>query len=199
LRHAYEGLVVAQATRNPFEIERIRLQRRIDGALANGGKMSPAYAERFDLLKKGLNKLMAAGARTPEEAAELVTRIARIARSGAKLELETLKVWPDDPKTRPAAAFFVNERIDLLIREAETFRNDYRNAEYRNIFLALKKPLPFAGAKQNAPPGSADSGPAKPDPELDTLRYCGYLLGSVVFGCWVLTSLALAYQSRRTR
>ena len=199
LRYAYEGMVVAQATRNPFEIERIRLQRRIDGALANGGKMSAAYEERFDLLKKGLNKLMAAGARTPEEAAELVTRIARIGRSGAKLELETLKVWPDDPKTRPASAFFVNERIDLLIREAETFRNDYRNAEYRNIFLALKKPLPFAGAKKNAPAGSADSGPTKPDPEMDTLRYCGYLLGSVVFGCWVLTSLALAYQSRRTR
>jgi hypothetical protein len=161
--------------------------------MGTGGAMSPELAERFELLKKGLNNLMASGAATPEEAADLVARISRVARSGSKLEVETMKIWPDDPKTAPTAKFFVNDRIDLLIREAETFRNDYRTKEYRNIFLALKKPLPFAGPK-----------PAKPaqgeaEPLVDTTRFCGYLLGTVVICCWMITSLALFFQSRRTR
>ena len=30
LRYAYEGMIVTQAVRNPFEVERVRLQRRVD-------------------------------------------------------------------------------------------------------------------------------------------------------------------------
>jgi hypothetical protein len=201
LRYAYEGMVVSQATRNPFEVERIRLQRRIDAMMAHGGEMTPEQEERFDMLKKGLNNLMATGASTPEEAAELVSKIARVARSGTKLEVETMKVWQDGPGVRPAAEFFLNERIDLLIREAETFRNDYRNTRYRNVFLALKKPLPLAGRKLVTPVGQeeADSDKRKRDPEVETVRYCGFLLGGLVICCWILASLALSYQNRRTR
>ena len=107
--------------------------------------MDAAQTEHFELLKEGLRRLLAAGAVTPEEAGALVSRIARIARFGSKLEVETMKVWPDKATARPASEFFVNERIDLLVREAETFRNDYRDKHYRNIFLALQKPLPLAG------------------------------------------------------
>ena len=193
LRYAYEGMVVAQATRNPFELERLRIQRRIDGALAGGGAMSPELEARFDLLKTGLNNLMASGAASPEEAADVVARISSIARTGSKFDVENMKIWPDDPKASSTAKFFVNDRIDLLIREAETFRNDYRSKEYRNIFLALKKPLPFAAAKPDKP--AAD----QLEPVVDTVRYCGYLLGAVVICCWMVTSLALFYQNRSTR
>ena len=201
LRYAYEGMVVAQATRNPFELERIRLQRRIDAMRDGRGEMDAAQSERFELLKEGLRRLLAAGAVSPEEAGDLVERIARIARNGTKLEVETMKVWPDKPKVSPASEFFVNERIDLLVREAETFRNDYRNKGYRNIFLALEKPLPFAGAKPVEPSGEAGKA-ARLDHskwEIETKKYCGLILVGLVFACWILASLILAHQNRRTR
>ncbi|MCX6875840.1 MAG: ATP-binding cassette domain-containing protein [Verrucomicrobia bacterium] len=201
LRYAYEGMLVAQATRNPFELERIRLQREIDAMRDRGGEMNAAQAERFELLKEGLRRLLAAGAVTAQEAADLVARIARIARFGTKLEVATMKVWPGDAAVSPASGFFVNERIDLLVREAETFRNDYRNTEYRNIFLALEKPLPFAGSKQAHPAG----GTGQPVPagafewEIETKKFCGLALVGLVFGCWIVASFILSYQNRRTR
>lgn len=200
LRYAYEGMVVTQATRNPFEVERIRLQRRVDAVLKQeaetGVATTPLGLERFELLKEGVRRLLAAGATDADEAQNLLQRIVRIAKAGGKLEVETMKVWPDDPKARAASEFFVNDRIDLMVREAETFRQDYRNTEYRNIFLALKKPLPFAGPKKEdrGREPIIDSGR-----EVDTLRYCTTVLLAVVFGCWVATSLALSYQNRRTR
>jgi ABC-type multidrug transport system ATPase subunit len=200
LRYAYEGMVVAQATRNPFELERIRLQHKIDALRDQGREMDAAQAERFELLKEGLRRLLAAGAETPQEARVLVERIARIARFGKKLEVETMKVWPDAKAASPASEFFVNERIDLLVREAETFRNDYRNKEYRNIFLALEKPLPFAGAKPEEPNGTTRKLKAarKSTPEVETIRYCGFVLVGLVAGCWAVASSVLSYQSRRT-
>jgi len=200
LRYAYEGLVVTQATRNPFEVERIRPQRRVDSMIEreakSGVKPTRQELERFELLKEGVRRLLAAGATDVDEAGELVERIVRMAKSGEKLEVETMKVWPDDPKARAASEFFVNDRIDLMVREAETFRQDYRNTEYRNIFLALKKPLPFAGKKR----GGDEPEPAvEPEVEVDTIRYSAVMMAIVVFGCWVITSLALSYQNRRTR
>ena len=200
LRYAYEGMVVAQATRNPFELERIRLQQSIDAMRDSGGEMNAAQAERFELLKEGLRRLLAAGAVTREEAADLVERIARIARFGNKLEVETMKVWPDKAAARPASEFFVNERTDLLVREAETFRNDYRNKGYRNIFLALRKPLPFAGAKPEVPGGEAGKavrvGQSKW--EIETKKYCSLVLVGLVFVCWIVASFILSHQNRRT-
>ncbi len=200
LRFAYEGMVVAQATRNPFELERIGLQSKIDAMLDAGGEMTEAQAERFELLKEGLRRLLAAGAQTPEEAAALVSRIARIARYGNKLEVKTMKVWPEHGAARPASEFFVNERIDLLVREAETFRNDYRNAGFRNIFLALKQPLPFAGRKLPEPTSGASerSRPGYSKWEIETQQYCGLVLMGLVGACWISASLILSYQNRRT-
>lgn len=40
LRYAFEGMLIGQATRNPFEIERIRLQRKIDRFLEKRGSLS---------------------------------------------------------------------------------------------------------------------------------------------------------------
>ena len=200
LRYAYEGMVVTQATRNPFERERIGLQRRIDAIVdreaATGQAPAGEEYRRFNLLKEGLRRLLAAGARDETEAAERIKRIARIATRGKELEMESLKIWPDHPATRPASEFYVNQRIDLLIREAETFRQDYRNTEYRNIFLALKKPLPI-GRRQN----SADdivSGGNTAGVEVNTIRYCVTVLLTVVLGCWAITSAALARQNRKT-
>ncbi|RYD24857.1 MAG: hypothetical protein EOP87_25440 [Verrucomicrobiaceae bacterium] len=205
LRYAYEAMIVSQATRNPFEVERVRLQRSIDRNIGNAADGGPGV-ERLELLKEGLRRLMAAGATTPNEAGELVTRIMEATREGKKGEVETMKIWPDDEdQARPAAEFFVNERIDLMVREAETFRNDYRNKEARNIFLALKKPLPFSHRKQEAAPEGPLSGvtaQAEIDRindsfQLETQRYSGAVLILLVIGCGIASSAILYVQNRK--
>ncbi len=196
LRYCYEAMVVAQATRNPFEIQRIRLQRWIDRGRDSEAPAGSEKEQRFELLKEGLRRLLAAGASTPAEAAELVSRINRIARTGSKIEVETMQVWPeDDPEARPASEFFVNERIDLLVREAETFRNDYRNERMRNVFLALKKPLPFHEARVPKEPGEVFDG----SDQIETQRYCGWILMSIIVGCGVTSTIVISRQNRRTR
>lgn len=196
LRYAYEAMIVAQATRNPFEAERLRLQRRIDRVRAQAEPMTEQQAERFDLVKEGLRRLLASGASSREEALNMIARIRRISTSGTRIEVETMKVWPeDDPKARPASEFFVNERIDLLVREAETFRNDYRNKDRRIVFHALKKPIPFMTAKT----GETASQYIERDDEIETQRYCGILLGGLIVGCGVVTTIIISRQNRQTR
>ena len=195
LRYVYEAMIVAQATRNPFEAERLRLQRRIDRARAQDGPMTAPQVERFELVKEGLRRLLAAGAKTPEEAANLVARIRRIATSGTRIEVETMKVWPEnDRKARPASEFFVNERIDLLVREAETFRNDYRDKARRIIFHALKKPIPLMTAKTGKTPQEY----VERDDEIETQKYCGIVLAGIIIGCGGLSILIISRQNRQT-
>lgn len=202
LRYSYEAMVVAQATRNPFELERIRLQRRVDRIRDDADGVPPGQEERFELLKEGLRRLLAAGASDPDEARDLVTRITRMARSGTRVEVETMMVWPeDDPQARPASEFFVNDRIDLMVREAETFRNDYRNeGERRNVFLALRKPLPF-GLGGAAVTEDAGSPPVVNDSAwgVETHHYCAAVLLTIVIGSGVISTLVVSRQNRLTR
>jgi hypothetical protein len=157
--------------------------------------MSPAQVERFDLIKEGLRSLLASGASSRKEAEHLVSRIRRTATSGTRIEVETMKVWPDDDtKARPASEFFVNERIDLLIREAETFRNDYRDTGRRIVFHALKKPIPFMQAKT----GPSVREYVERDDEMDTQRYCGFILAGIIVGCGVISILIISRQNRQT-
>ncbi len=196
LRYAYEAAVIAQATRNPFEAERLRLQRRVDKVRERQNPMTSDQSERFDLVKEGLRRLLAAGATSKEEALAMISRIRRTSTSGSRIEVEAMKVWPENqPKARPASEFFVNERIDLVVREAETFRNDYRNKRQRAVFYALKKPLPFMGEK--IAPGTAEY--RGDDGLVDTDRYCGFILGSIILGCGVASALIITRQNRQVR
>lgn len=205
LRYAYEAMIVSQAVRNPFEVERIRMQRKIDAFLDREGGAGPEQAERFDLLKEGLRRLLASGARNREEAAELVARIRDVATSGQRIEVETLKVWPDDEKNaRPTSEFFVNERIDLMVREAEIFRNDYRNKKRRIVFHALKKPLPWetiTGKKTASAEaiGKSEARDAMDNGLVDTQKYCGWILLGYIVICLGATTINLARQNRQTR
>ncbi len=194
LRYAYEGMIVSQAVRNPFEVERIRLQRKIDRARRPENVTNFEVDEQFELAKEGLRRLLAAGATDKAEAADLVERIRRISSSGTRIEVETMKVWPDDDtNARPASDFFVNERIDLLIREAETFRNDYRNTHNRVVFHALKKPLPWI-----ADPPAEGVVFIEPRGHIDTQRYCGYILAMMILSCILTTIHLVSRQNRQT-
>lgn len=194
LRYAYEGMIVSQAVRNPFEVERIRLQRKIDRARRPENVTNFEVDEQFELAKEGLRRLLAAGATDKAEAADLVERIRRISSSGTRIEVETMKVWPEDETSaRPASDFFVNERIDLMIREAETFRNDYRNTHNRVVFHALKKPLPWI-----AEPPASGVVFKEPSGHIDTQRYCGYALIMMILGCILTTIFLVSRQNRQT-
>ena len=180
LRQAFEGMVVTQATRNPYEVERIRIQRRVDGVKEITTRLEPQVAERLQLMLIALVKLGGAEATNAEDAGQLAERIANLARGGSRLEIESVKVQSKDPAARPISHFFVNNRVDLLIREAETFRVDYRNEDTpRHIFLALKKPFG--------------------NDWIDTVIYDGAILVFVILGSGIATTLALTIQNRRTR
>ncbi len=180
LRHAFEAMVVTQATRNPYEVERVRIQRRVDAIKDIETTLDPAVQERLHLMLEGLVKLGAAEAVNAPDAQELAESITLIARGGSRSQVESFKVQNSDKRARPISEFFVNDRIDLLVREAETFRLDYRNADKpRLIFLALKKP--FGGNW------------------IDTLDYDAGLLIMVILGTGFCTAAVLGIQNRRTR
>jgi ABC transport system ATP-binding/permease protein len=196
LRYAYEAMIVAQATRNPFEVERIRLQRRIDSARSKQEPMLPKQAERFEQLKEGLRRLLASGASSREEALDVVQRIRRISISGTPIEVETMKIWPEnDSDARPASEFFVNERIDLLVREGETFRNDYRNTERRVVFHALQKPIPFMKPSVNGESITYQ----EPEDQIETQKYCGIILALIILACGVISTITITRQNRQTK
>jgi hypothetical protein len=178
LRYAFEGMLVAQATRNPFELERIRLQRRIERARDMGGELGTNELEHFEMVKEGLRRLLASGAENEHEARQLVERIRGMVDDGTPIEVATMKVWPEGKGVKPTYTFFVNERIDLLVREAETFRNDYRNEKPRHIFLALEKPMPFL------------------DEEMETMKFCGWVLFVVILSCGGIAAWVISRQNR---
>lgn len=180
LRYAYEAMVVSQATRNPFDLQRLRVQRRIDIALASDQPLGGATASRLNVLKAALTRISAAGATSPRRAESIIRRLAALARTGSLLEVETLKIWPaEDQAARPCSEFFVNSRIDLMHRQAESHRTDYRNTGPRNVFLARVKTV-----------GNSTIGTV----ELTTAT-----LFAIILACLALASTAVSLQNRRTR
>jgi hypothetical protein len=183
LRYAYESMIISQAVRNPFERERLSLQRRLE-QLTQQKELAKGQAERLEIMKTGLTKLLAAGAPRAAEAEELTMAIANVARRGTREQIDDLRVWPQQvakgKKIESISDYFVNSRIDLMTREAETFRTDYRNKKKRAIFLAIEQPL-------------------WGDEWIRTDRRNGILLGLLIFSGPALTTWLLGRQNRRVR
>ncbi|MES2982295.1 MAG: ATP-binding cassette domain-containing protein [Verrucomicrobiota bacterium] len=207
LRYAFEGMLIGQATRNPFEIERIRLQRKIDRFRDKEQEPTPEQIESFEMTKEGLRRLLASGARNTKEGKELVARIRRMVNTGTPIEVSTMKVWPKGDDVRPTYKWFVNDRIDLLVREAETFRNDYRNKDPRHVFLALEKPIPFYDLftpDKNDPKNRylpkvspKDKIEGSEVGQIETMKFCGFILLFVSLGCCVLSARFIRQQNRK--
>jgi len=182
LRYAYEAMVLTQAQRNPFDLERIRIQRRIDTFKTLPGNLDPVVAERFEILKLALHRLVAAEATHADQASALASEFMRLARGGTRLELESLEIRPDSPDARPLSEFFVNERLDLMVQEADSFRTDWRNEKIgrrADVFLAERKPI-FGT-------------------DLLSIQLDGLVLGLVNLLACALTAITLLIQSRRVR
>jgi ABC-type multidrug transport system ATPase subunit len=209
LRYAFEGMLIGQATRNPFEVERIRLQRKIDRFRDAGNEPTPEKLEDLEMAKEGLRRLLASGARDSGEAHQLVSRIRRIVNTGTPIEVSSMNVWPKGDEVRPTYKWFVNDRIELLVREAETFRNDYRNKEPRHVFLALKKPIPFYDQfkfftkdpeKLVAERFTHIHGAqADPDGQIETMKFCGAILLFVILSSCLLSARLIHVQNRKVK
>jgi hypothetical protein len=199
-------MLIGQATRNPFEIERIRLQRKIDRFREKEEEPTPEQIESFEMAKEGLRRLLASGARDTQEAKDLVARIRRMVDTGTPIEVSTMKVWPKGDDVVPTYKFFVNDRIELLVREAETFRNDYRNKEPRHVFLALEKPIPFYDCVTPEPKQSTDAkapsihkNEVPKGGQIETMKFCGFILLAVSLSCCFLASWFIRTQNRRVK
>ncbi|MBT8037428.1 MAG: ATP-binding cassette domain-containing protein [Verrucomicrobiae bacterium] len=147
LRYAYEGMMVSQATKNPFEKRRRKIQaaidplkerndRRLSGEEDQG--LKPHESERLNILTQALTRLMASEATSRIEADALCWKITQAGRSKDLVRLLAIPPYPEDESiiTQPSRDFFVNTRTDLLVAKAEIDRVDYRQTHRRSIFLA---------------------------------------------------------------
>ena len=116
-------------------------------------------------------------------------RIGTLARSGTRIEVETLEVWPEDSETaRPCSEFFVNDRIDLMVRQAESYRTDYRNTRTaqrlprrEKILRRLRIRHPRGHRRRildpHAPSPASSSPPSPCAPRIESVRKrCGFPL-----------------------
>ncbi len=186
LRYAYEGILVTQATENPFEQNRRTLQEAIDPLSERSFKfeqnlqLNEKERERLRTLTNALTYLMGTGSNSAKEAKELNRQITEIGLHGTTDDLEKLQTWPEDEheETRGSMEFFVNSRTNLLVGKADIERIDYRKEEERNIFLAEYK-FP-AGVK------------------MHTTNYCIAALAMVSFLSLLMSRLVLARKMKKT-
>lgn len=146
LRYAFEGIVLAQATENPFEKERRRIQARInelkEKTIPTDYSKEENYltddeAERISILTSGLTRLYAAEALDQEGAAQLSHKIANLSLYGTFEELEAFNIYIGEPdESEPVQSFFQNERAELLVRRSEMNRVDMHSDKDRSLFLA---------------------------------------------------------------
>ncbi len=150
LRYAYEGMMVTQATENPFERQRRKIQANIDplkqrtsSQYTNNGLegISLKETDRLKILTEALTRLMASEATTAANALDLSWTISHAGRYKNIENLLAIPPYPDDLslETKPIRDYFVNNRTDLLVGKSEIDRVDYRKSKERNVFLAERK------------------------------------------------------------
>ena len=190
LRYAYEGMMVAQATENPFEKQRRKIQadidplkQRINDRLAGieSQKITPRESERLNILTTALTRLMASEGLTAADSLDLSWSITHAGRRKSLEALLAISPYPEDitANTKPVRDYFVNNRTDLLVSKAEIDRVDYRKSQKRNVFLAERKYWL--------------------DVESKTTHACLWVLGLCIILCISLTCFFLQVRSQKVR
>ncbi len=183
------------------------MQERIENARDKGDTLSEREIERFEMVKEGLRRLLASGARSEPEARLLVERIRRMVDEGTPIEVASMQVWPEGEDVVPTYQFFVNERVDLLVREAETFRNDYRNVKQKHVFLALEKPIPFyeevkqliTGEEPTTLATYEETEASQAKGRVETIKFCTWVLLFVTLACSLITAFIVGRQNRAVK
>jgi len=190
LRYAYEGMMVSQATNNPFEKERRKIQVDIDllkeieekrTAGDTSQQLTAQQSERLDILKEALRRLMAAEATDAKEAKSLIWKISNAGRRKSMAQLQEIPPYPEDEsiETKSTRDFFVNSRVDLLVSKSEIDRVDYRQQDKRSIFLAEWKY--WLGMVTKTP------------------QACHWVLAASIAFCLSLTTTILHFKKHRTK
>ncbi|WP_018970709.1 ATP-binding cassette domain-containing protein [Rubritalea marina] len=188
LRYSFEGIILSQATENPFERERRNIQKEIERLKqkpmsnddsSDASPLSGFEAERIKILTAGLTRLYAAEATNQDDAAILAHAIARASLYGSMRELEAINIYQGaEDETKPVQSFFQNTRAELLVRRAEMHRVDMHAAQDRSIFLAEWK-FWF-------------------NQKLPSLFWCKLVLAMISIICVIMATAIMTRWNRRT-
>lgn len=148
LRYSFEMMIVAQATKNIWEQERLIIQERVD-ELKEIENLSNSEFQEFKLLKLALLHIAAVGGSDYLDAKNVIRRVRRAAQSGDdgeyNKEIERLEAHgADKPSVK---SFYVNERIVMLDESAEVLRVSREAVDRPEIFLARRQPWPWASGE----------------------------------------------------
>lgn len=190
LRYSYEGMMVSQATENPFEQQRRKIQQKIDPLKERNDRrlsgeedqgLKPKESKRLKILTEALTRLMASEAETVKGAGNVSRAITHAGRSKDMDTLLAIPPYPEDESiaTKPVRDFFVNNRTDLLVGKSEIDRIDYRKNTKRSIFLAEWKYWLGSTSK--------------------TTHACLWILGGCTSLCLLITTAFLQIRSQRVR
>lgn len=154
LRYAYEGVTIAQATQNPYEVARRQifdsaqaLKKKADFLMSYKHQgLEQKEKDRLSVLLSALTRLSAAEADSHEEALEKIQQYVDIGHHGTMEELRKIPVYSELEEPVTCASYFVNERAEGLVMKQDIQRLDLTRKERPNIFLAEKK---YYGEKPN--------------------------------------------------
>ena len=197
LRYAFEGVVVSQATENPYERERRRIQHRIDELKEKTIPADPSKeenfltdeeAERLDILKQGLTYIAGSEAKNADEAAERSREIASTALYGTWEEFHKLEVRPYPPimSVPSSSSFFQNSRNELLVRRAEIQRSSIDNQVDPDVIGGIPKQSIFY-----------DEYKFWFSKKLSTLTWCKGILFTITFFCLVASTAIVTRWNRK--
>lgn len=160
LRYSYEMFVVAQATENLWEIERLKIQKQVDILKAKPGMLTPTERDKMHLLLSGLTAISSLEAPDADTAKYYVRTIRRLATGQSIDELTDFVKKLEKIKKQTIVSFYVNDRVQGIFEYAEAQRQSREAVDRPSIFLAKLQPLPFMGdGKLPDDPGySADHG-----------------------------------------
>ena len=190
LRYAYEGMMVSQATQNPFELLRRNIQSEIDVFKERierwlegdkSAKLNAEENERYKVLRESLTRLMATEAVDAKSADALCKSIVQAGRKKDMETLTSISPYPNDEtiETQPTRDFFVNTRAELLVAKADNERIDINQSKKRSIFLAEWKYWLGLTTK--------------------TTHACMWLLAACISFCLTITTLILVARKNRVR
>lgn len=198
LRYAFEGIVISQATENPYEKQRRRIQNRIDelkpknslsSHAEDGYHLSDEESLRIKVLAQAATFLAGAEAKSPEEAAIRCEQIADIALEGTIEQLHELNIrpYPASDKAPSCQSFFQNERAELLVRRAEIQRSSRDNQRDPDVIGGHPKQSIFL-----------DEFKYWYGFKLSTLTLCKSILFGISILCLVLSTAIVTRWNRKT-
>lgn len=153
LRYSYEGMMVLQATRNPYDYNRKIIQQKVNKLKDKDTRLTPNENNQLKLALQTLTFISALEAVDAHEADYALRRIREaVMRNDAPFLPEFLerfellneeKSLGTEKHTRPLADYFVNERLGSQFDYAEALRLNRELDDRPVIFLAANQPLPL--------------------------------------------------------